>query len=337
MKLSLLIMVYIGIHIRIFLSLFTLWEYRDFISVSYPKGLVTGEAFSQWKKSEGGRLASEAAVWENSGGAVISSKLTGREQKVSCYRILGQPGAVFGNALMGGRYFTEKEEGVCLLDESTAWQLFGSCEAGPFIRMNEELMQVVGILKEDRPICVIPAEKGTEFDTVVIRKKDTDTSSGVIISLLEAVLGGTDEQKIDGKLYFAAACILYFTAGAVFVLAGGLYLIRRLGGRRVSNRRLWICRGFSFLFLEAAVIIVIAGVRIASPGSDYLPTYWSDFDFFVHLFQEKSEQIRSFELHQEFSSWQRILFSWRQVIGGVILLKGSEAAALYKIKMDFCK
>lgn len=332
-----MIIVYIGIHIWIFYGLCRLREYRDFISVSYPKGLVTEAAFLQWKESEGSKLVSEAAVWENSGGAVISSNLTGHEQKVSCYRVMGQPGAMFGNTLLQGRYFTEGEKNVCLLDEGTVWQLSGSLEAGSFIRMNERPVQVVGILKEDRPICVIPAEKGQEFDAAVIRKKDADMSSKLTISLLEAVLGGTEGQKIDGKLYFVTACILYFTAAAVFVLAGGVYLIHRPAEKGISGKGLWIRRGLIFLCLEAAVFIAVVGIKAAAPGSDYLPAYWSDFDFFVQLFKEKTEQIQSFELHQEFSSWQRMLFSWRQVISAVILLKGFEAFALYKIKMDFCK
>ncbi len=329
-----MIIVYIGIHFWIFFNLYRLWEYRDFISVSYPKGLVTEAAYLQWKESEGSKLASEAAVCVNSDGAVISSNLTGYEQKVSCYRVIGQPGAVFGKALLHGRYFTEGEESVCLLDEGTAWRLFGSREAGPFIRMNERPVQVVGILREGRPVCIIPAEEETEFDTVVIRKKDADMSSKITISSLEAVLGGTEEQKIDGKLYFVTACILYFTATAFFVLTGGLYLFIRKG-ENVSKRKAWIRRGLIVLSLEVAVLIVIAGVRVAAPGSDYLPTYWSDFDFFVHLFREKAEQMRSFELHQEFSSWQRMLFLWRRVIGDVVLLKGFEVMILFEIKMDF--
>ena len=72
--------------------------------------------------------------------------------------------------------------------------------------------------------------------------------------------------------------------------------------------------------LAAALVIMIAGVNAANPGSDYLPTYWSDFEFFSRIFKEKVEQIQGLMVYQEFDRWQRMLHIWLQVIGGGIFL-----------------
>ena len=72
-------------------------------------------------------------------------------------------------------------------------------------------------------------------------------------------------------------------------------------------------------------MIMIAGVNAANPGSDYLPTYWSDFEFFSRLFKDKAEQIQSLAVHQEFFVWQKMFGLWRRVIlaevlAGVLIL-----------------
>ncbi len=64
--------------------------------------------------------------------------------------------------------------------------------------------------------------------------------------------------------------------------------------------------------LAAAAGVLILGMRIVDPGSDYLPTYWSDFDFFVRLFGDRSDQVKSLSAHQEFSVWAGIIGNWRQ-------------------------
>ena len=72
-------------------------------------------------------------------------------------------------------------------------------------------------------------------------------------------------------------------------------------------------------------MILIAGVNAANPCSDYLPTYWSDFEFFNRLFEDKAEQIRSLAIHQEFFVWQKMLVLWRrilwaEIVAGVLML-----------------
>ena len=51
----------------------------------------------------------------------------------------------------------------------------------------------------------------------------------------------------------------------------------------------------------AAGVLILAVIVVQIPaGSDYLPTYWSDFDFFGELHEEKAGQIESLKAHQEF-------------------------------------
>ena len=151
--------------------------------------------------------------------------------------------------------------------------------------------------------------------------------------MIEAFLGNTDGQQIDGQLYYVLSCLLYFIILAVSLTIMGFTAakkIRRKTKKRVQSQKesriTEIGRQCVLPFcLAAAVMILIAGVNAANPGSDYLPTYWSDFEFFSRLFEDKAEQIRSLAIHQEFFVWQKMLVLWRrilwaEIVAGVLMM-----------------
>lgn len=322
--------------------LLTLRGYVDRIALCCPEGSLSASVWEQQEngsgdeKNEAKELFSQAALWRSLKEITVSSEQTGREQKVSCYQIKGQPEAVFWDGLLLGRYFTEKEENVCLLDRDTARKLFGSEQVLEMkVRINGTCCRIVGVLSENRPICVLPSgaaggegggssgggsgrgdaasaggnsgafSVGGEggFDGAAVRKKETGQSSGLTISRMETVFGKAGGQRIDGHLYYMTACLIYSgTLSLLFALVGiGL-------GKRKHKK--WIAA----VCLAAAAGILWLGIRCAAPGSDYLPTFWSDFDFFSRIFQEKSKQIGELAAYQEFSAWQNIFHAWQQVI-----------------------
>lgn len=300
-----------------------LQEERDLISLSYPAGAVAASSFEQMLKTEESEMFSEAAVWKDLGKGRVSVEGSGRELKVSCYQIKGQPGAVFGKGLLSGRYFTEGEKNVCLLDLRSARQLFGSEDVlGLEVRLEGSVYQIAGILAENTPVCVIPAEGAEEisFDGVAVRKWDAGQSSKLAVNVLEVNLGSTDGQIVDGQLYCVTAWLFYALVNAVLLVLAGVAGKRRMLNHTEGRIIKGICRSIVPVCLILAVFIVIAGIYAANPGSDYLPSYWADFEFFGQLFREKTAQIQSLVRYQEFSSWGNILKVWQQLIGTEIFL-----------------
>lgn len=333
-RIPVLLLVFIMVNVWTINGFLQLKEQADMISLSYPAGAVTETAYDQWKKSEDSEIFSEGAVWKACGDFKALSEDTGHDQKVSCYQIKGQPATIFGKELAAGRYFTEGERNVCLLDQDTVRQLFGSDNVlGLEVRMDEKTWQIVGVLKGDASICVIPSEEEQAFDGIVIRKKEPEQSTNQAVSMIEAFLGNTDGQQIDGQLYYVLACLLYFIILAVSLAIMGFAAAKKI--RRKTKKRVQPQKEFRIaeigrqcvlpFCLAAAVMILIAGVNAANPGSDYLPTYWSDFEFFSRLFEDKADQIRSLAIHQEFFVWQKMLVLWRrilwaEIVAGVLML-----------------
>lgn len=347
-----------------------LYGERNLTVLSFPAGTVTEAAFGQMLETEESQMFSEAAAWGSLGKAEVSEENSGRRQTVSCYQMKGQPSAVFGKHLLCGRYFTEGETEVCLLDGDSAQQLFGTKDViGLEIRLGEASYRIAGLLKGQTPVCVIPAGTDSVFDGVAVRKRDAGQSSKLAVNVLEVHFGSTDGQPIDGQLYYVTACLLYAAVTAIlFLLAGvrsGRRKIRprpekqaaravrlcprsekraaravclrpekravrgvRLRSEKRTVRAGSLCPAGQLLCLAAAAAALAAGVRLAAPGSDYLPTYWADFDFFSQLFQEKLAQVQSLVRYQEFSSWGDILKNWQQAIGAEIFLLATGIIAL---------
>lgn len=151
------------------------------------------------------------------------------------------------------------------------------------------------------------------FDGIAVQKKEKSQSFNQTVSRLVAVFGGTKGQRIDGQLYYVTGWLFYAGVTAVTFFIAGRLLEGNLG-RRWNERRyiVWFC-------LAVSVGILLSGVKIADPGSDYLPSYWSDFEFFSRIFKEKAEQIQELMMYQEFDRWQRMLHIWLQVIGAGML------------------
>ncbi len=314
-------------------------ESVDSIFVCYTSGSAGASGLEQLKENEQSQNFSKMALWKSMEEVTVFAENTGRQQKVSCYQVGGQLDAVFGNHLVQGRYFTEEEHTVCVIDEGLAQQLFGSEHVlGMEVEVEQKAYQIIGILERNKregakPVCVIPAREDTVFDGVAVQKQEMGQSSALAISLLEAFFGRTDGQKVDGQLYFTSAVLFYSAMSALMMILMGIVMAKKRGtflaetsvekGEDIARIETATAGKILFGFIgvvcvAAAVVISIAGIKAAAPGADYLPTYWSDFDFFVRLFQEKAEQIQRLAASQEFSVWQDMFSAWQQVIIGEI-------------------
>lgn len=264
--------------------------FSDYLSVTFEEPSATYEGFRNFQESSDAEKFTSAALWNKVGERELILESTERRSRASVYGMRGQVQAVFGNTLAAGRYFTDGEEAVCLIDGKTARELFGSRDVtGREVLLDGEKMQVVGILQGDRGVCVIPAGEDEAFCGVTVRKQKAEQSSDTAVSLIGLYMQGTAERIVDGQLYYILA--LLKTAGiltAATVIPAVLLIM-------VKERRL---AGAAVL---AAGVLILAVIAVQIPaGSDYLPTYWSDFDFFGELQEEKEGQIESLKAHQEF-------------------------------------
>lgn len=328
-----LFLLYFGVNLWVFNGLCQLKNFRNLITLSYPAGVASSSEFWQWMEKEGNKNISEAALWNMSENCTISSESTGREQKVSVCQMQGAPEAVFGSNLVEGRYFTTGEERMCLLDLDTAWQLFGSEQvSGLEVQMDGKIWRIAGVLKERRSLCVTAAKEDAVFDSVTIRKRDDGQSSDLAVSQVESILGSSQKPYIDGKLYAITAWMLWALMTSVLLLLLVKWLIWFQKGKTKRRFTMYIPILCSF---GNVFLCFLSGIKMANPGSDYLPAYWSELEFYGKLFQEKVEQIQKLSMHQEFTSWNYFLNIWRQIMRvEMITLLSGIVLYLYRRKKE---
>lgn len=280
-----------------------LYQYADIVGAAYGKEEITENALAMIVRgNEENPVFSEAVLWKSEGKVPVGVMNTGRERIVSLYQMKGQQSAVFGRGLCAGRYFTEGETSVCLLDRETVRSLFGSDNVlGMKVRWQDTEYEVIGVLEGEQALCVVPAKEGALYDGVAAKKAERTASSEIAFGALEAAVGGVGQQRIDGHLYYITACLFYFLIIAILLLFFGIKERKR--------------KVIMILCMALAIEVFVMGIGFAKPGSDYLPSYWSDFDFFVQLFKEKEAQIQGLLHHQEFVSWQQMFKMWFQTLG----------------------
>ncbi len=288
--------------------------FSGYLSLRYQEGMVPEESFDQLMDSEEAKKLASAAVWKNHGRKEISAEQTGRKQQADCYSIKGQPEAVFGKTLQSGRYFLSSETDVCLLDQKTSIALFGVKDAsGNVIQTGGKTYRITGILSGEEAVCMIPAEKGSTFDGISVQRKTDSKSVQSIVSMMEVYLGGSHKEIIDGQFYSATAKIIFAVSQAMLCAAlctaAGVYA-KKTRKPAVLSRCL-VAAGWIML-----LVIVILGIMFSGLGRDYLPTYWSDFEFFSSLWKTKTEAVRQFAAFQQFWPEQELYNNWRLVMGG---------------------
>lgn len=294
-----------------------------YLSAKYQQGTVSEQAFENFTKSENGKKLPLAMAWKKEENTGASAKLTGKQQQLTCYYVKGQPEAVFGKTLQSGRYFLNNEADVCLLDRSSAWQLFGTEKAvGNELQIGTKNYQITGILSGDSPVCILPAAKGDTFDAVTVRRKNHSQSVLNIVSSIEVYTGGKAEQVTDGQLYAAMARIFFGLNLASFCFM----ICMRKKYNKIGKQILP-----AILF---SLIVLAFCVRFSGFGRDYLPTYWSDFAFFAGMWKEKIDAVRKFAAFQEFWHEQLLWTRCVQTAAGSIMLTVIQIIIVLFYKLD---
>lgn len=271
--------------------------YADYLSIAYPDASFTMESYDSFLESREAKVFSSVAVWDSQGEQAVSAEASGQSVRADIYMMGGHLQAVFGDTLFRGRYFTAGEEGVCLIDLRTAEELFGSRNVvGCSLVLGGEDYRITGLVDSGRKICVISPEEGALFHGVTVRKQTSEQSSDNAKAVLSAYFGGLSTQVTDGQL----CCLIgLFRLALLLTTASVVPAVLLI---KVSRRRL---AGAAVLAAGVlALAVVVSGMPV---GSDYLPTYRSDFDFFTHLWTEKSAQMEQLQSHQEFWHEERML------------------------------
>lgn len=245
------------------------------------EGIRAGDARKIQGELQEDGAAAEFVLWREQENTLLRNPQTGLSSQAEALYLCGSSRLLYpGEAVLDG----EDQKG-CLLGRKAAYELFGSGQAqGLTLYLGQTAYEVRGVLAEDSRRVVVRAGAGEVLDQITARIPQGQTRQGAeqTLSAGYGIYGTPLEFDLLCLLAGAGTAMLWVCLGI------GAFLILKGYENRVGIRQRWKRR------LLAGSLIglwVFFAVRQVSVPVEYLPTKWSDFDFFANLWQEKGEAL----------------------------------------------
>lgn len=258
------------------------------------KELITGLQYEEIKNT--GNTPSISA-WNCLEEQMITSTELGRSYQSWLIEAYGDVGHVFPFQLTTGNLLTSNDYEGCILDEETAYQLFGTINPiGNSITYKDKLYYIRGIIKSPKPVFFLMIENRNHryynIELVYGKSDGKREENGQELAdsfLLQNNLAGS-YAVIDGPFYSELLEILS-NIPAWFLGFYMLYsMLQMLWDRRtLPLQMLILLSGFLVLYMFLKWLL---DFQISIPER-LIPTKWSDFSFWVDKYKEIQEQVGS--------------------------------------------
>ena len=212
---------------------------------------------------------------EDSLQTVINPDLSRTASELKVLLIKGDSSLILNSVFL----FEDDKQG-CLIDEDTAYKLFGSKNAiGRELQFSDRTLVVRGIHKETKANLILQLLDDEEV------KLDGISLDGSKFTLTEMkdfkMQSGLQELPIKGGIYYTVSKMMSMIIPIIILIL----LLSKVGINLLKERRkpvLFII----YLAVAFAIIIIffkITNIKIQIP-LDMIPNKWSDFDFWGELF-----------------------------------------------------
>lgn len=218
-----------------------------------------------------------------------------RTTEAELVELAGNMQLAAGDCLLQGNFVAASDRKGCVLSKETAYQLFGTVKPiGETIwilqaeeeRIHKVPYEVRGVLNREDSLCMIQSNRDS-YPYIRVKAKGVPLS--LVKQRLAGLLPGETSWYSESDFYIGIGC--FIVSLPLWVL---LYQFIRWGRQYTGTmktsvwREVWKC-GLVIVGIVLAFGIVKMSIRFSE---DYIPTAWSDFEFWGELFRQKIEMIR---------------------------------------------
>lgn len=226
-------------------------------------------------------LENQIAAWSEEEG-IFENIDTGANASGMFLKIMGNKELVFPDMLLSGSYVLSDDYAGCMISSRMAETLFGSVQVvGEEMKSDGKSYVVRGILKSRRFFAAVSGDKQRDYQQVLLDNTDGKMTASTAKSILYEKLGAEPAAFMESGLYGAlarAACMVPVWT-AFFMLWIFLYRCTAPRGTGILLKILLAVLGFAAAQKLAALTFTFS--------ADYLPSMWSDFEFWQSLLREK--------------------------------------------------
>ena len=272
------------------------------------------KALEKAKEEEASEEGIEFVLWGQQEGQILSEPDYGKRTEADILYCSGD-----ANLLFAGQNLADGNGGGCFLDEETALKLFGTANAeGREVKLQEKTFRVKGILTGISSTMAISVTRQWITENTVQTNENSQDERSIDHIYVPKSCGktaaeagtllrnsyGLNGQMMDMELLIgiSGALLLFVPMGLYLTYAAWAFREIRRGTPIRTNRSSKGSRRkeAESLGLAAAQALLLAAVTwmacrfflgILQIPADYLPTKWSDFEFWRRLADEKAERF----------------------------------------------
>lgn len=259
----------------------------------------TAELWKQGQKEQGTPL--NFCIWGQKENITVSNEELSRTASADAVILCGNPEILFADC----RTPIQEDEQGCLIDEETAWELFGSsqvigkeilCQGNNYMIRNvipaEERVVAfqAGSLSHKNQRASAEGEEKSSADSVLqrITVQKPKESSIRDLQMIWAGQYSLSAQVLDTELLRGISGSLLLAIPVTVCIFIWMFLYRQF---RVQEKLRQKAVTAMLSLALAALLIFFLGKWVRIPD-DYIPTLWSDFSFWAKLWKEKTEGMR---------------------------------------------
>jgi len=224
------------------------------------------------------------AAWNEKKNKTVENTDLNRSTKANVMTVSGDTGLLFQHS---GYLDTQGDH--CLIDEQTAYELFGGTEVeGQAVTVEDRDYTVQGMITGVEGVVAIPAntDMGEIFNRITLEIPDGKYAQGVQEEF--TLKHGISADSMDYGVYRS------WTRFLVWLIPGimGICLLVSICREGWKQRKYPVICGMYGVFFGTVLLLLIWVLQIdVSIPAEFIPNQWSDFDFFTAVYETKREEL----------------------------------------------
>lgn len=260
------------------------------VSIKWEKSGVSPAALVRqqtYARQDGAGNQPEVTLWQvYSEQEIIASDK--KKMTVNVIAAFGDCEDIVSSILIAGAFPARSDESGCAVSAGLAFSLWGSTNViGLPIKVEGKQFYVRGIFEEEEPRLFLQAQAESEERLSNMQLTFTGSGTGERAKQYLSSAGFPEGMILDLTL-FAWVLNIIFRLPAIILALGILGRVIRHG------KRLWRYSILFTIYLFTAFGI-LAGLwfcmDLPKIPSDFIPTMWSDFEFWGNLFEEQGKNL----------------------------------------------
>lgn len=221
-------------------------------------------------------------AWKEKENEVVVNSELNKIYNVKIFSIYGDSSLLIKGPIL----FQDDIEG-CLIDEDTAYKLFGSSEVvGKKIEYGERNLVVRGIHKGEKNLVVM--------ESLLSERKEKNYFHGISMINNKKTMNfiknnGYENTAVSNSVYYSISKTIIGIFALVILFSIFVLIIKEMKNFK-DKPIIKILYGFLAIILSK-VFLIITKMKLSIPV-ELLPNQWSDFDFWSEFYKEYSEKFR---------------------------------------------